>query len=261
MTLLRPVVTRISSTRAFSSTSAARASPLFHLSALSNRNETAHFNQLSRLNRVNHSPALELIRESEVKPFTKKDAETQEHEHEQEHSAAVHNTRKEPEVLTSRTAATPSSTPILQLASHSSSPSPPVDIAMLQTLQQMSTQLANLEARLVEMGMETEKDVRRTGALVTVLVFGAVAGLGVWKFWPPESVREDAFARKHVQERSRILPADVVAHHHPATSVGAAMGEPAIFPTQHSVVASPVAAVRVEQREGSSWKNLLWKKD
>lgn len=252
MSLFRPVSSRIASSRSFSTSSAYRASPLFHLSALSNRNETAHFNSISRLNRVNHSPALELIRESEVKPFNKSE--------EAEHVAVK--TEKAEELMQSKgsmldySQAKPSTT-ILQ----ATAPPTTVDAAMLHTLQQMSAQLANLEARLVEMGIETEKDVRRTGALVTLLAAGAVAGLGIWKFWPPEGVRSDTFAKKHVQERSRILPAEVVGHH-PPTSAGAAMGEPAIFPTTTThpvVVPAPIVVAKTEERSGSWWRSLFWK--
>lgn len=205
---------------------------------------------------MNHSPALELIRESEVKPFTKTGSS-------QDVTMDKTTTTKDEELMQSKGSmldyaqAKPSSTPILQ----ASVPSTPVDAAMLQTLQQMSTQLANLEAKLVEMGIETEKDVRRTGALVTLLAAGAVAGLGIWKFWPPEAVRGDTFAKKHVQERSRILPAEVVGHHSPM-SAGAAMGEPAVFPTvQHPVVvpAATVAPINNVEQGGSWWRSLFWK--
>lgn len=141
---------------------------------------------------------------------------------------------------------------------------------MLQTLQQMSTQLSNLEARLLEMGIETEKDVRRTGALVTVLVAGAVAGLGIWNFWPPKSVRGE-FKRKHVserhvQERSRVIPADVVGHHHAGLSPAAAMGEPAVFAAGQAAVPATVvepvaAALKGDGQTGSWWRSVFWKKD
>ena len=45
------------------------ASILFALSALSNSRETQHFNKATRLSRVEHSPALKLIKTSEVDPY------------------------------------------------------------------------------------------------------------------------------------------------------------------------------------------------
>lgn len=45
------------------------SSPLFALHALSNARETQHLNKLSGLSRVEHSPALESIKRSEVDPF------------------------------------------------------------------------------------------------------------------------------------------------------------------------------------------------
>lgn len=256
MSLLRPAATRLVSTRAFSTTSPSQASLMFALSSLSNRQETQHFAQQSKLNRVHHSPALEMIRESEVKPFEKQ---------EQEQDSVVE-VKKEDTISPSISAhaqAAPSA-PILQ-APASSSPSP-IDATVLQTLQQMSAQLATLEAKLVDMGIETEKDVRRTGALVTVLVAGAVAGLGIWKFWPPESVRgqKEEFANKHfVQERSRVVPADLVGHH-AALNSGAAMVEPAVSPVmQTSTTSSPtrasVSSLRDEERGGSWWRSVFWK--
>src|ERR1700743_2673466 len=54
--------------RGLHTTSAPRASVLFALGALSNSRETQHFNKLSRLSRVEHSPPLKLIKTSEVDP-------------------------------------------------------------------------------------------------------------------------------------------------------------------------------------------------
>lgn len=54
--------------RTFHTTSAARASILFALGALSNSRETAHFNKISRLSRIEHSPPLKLIKTSEIDP-------------------------------------------------------------------------------------------------------------------------------------------------------------------------------------------------
>ncbi|KAK3723624.1 hypothetical protein LTR37_001505 [Vermiconidia calcicola] len=53
----------------FHTNSTSRASILFALGALSNSRETQHFNKLSRLSRIEHSPPLKLIQSSEVEPF------------------------------------------------------------------------------------------------------------------------------------------------------------------------------------------------
>jgi len=55
--------------RTFSASPSHPGSPFFQLTALSNSRETQHLNRASRLSRVNHSPNLELIQDSEVKPF------------------------------------------------------------------------------------------------------------------------------------------------------------------------------------------------
>ena len=60
---------RTSLLRSFHTSSVSRASILFALSSLSNSRETQHFNKLSRLSRVEHSPPLKLIKTSEVDPF------------------------------------------------------------------------------------------------------------------------------------------------------------------------------------------------
>ena len=52
----------------FHSSSPARASVLFALGALSNSRETVHFNKISRLPRIEHSPPLKLIKTSEIDP-------------------------------------------------------------------------------------------------------------------------------------------------------------------------------------------------
>ncbi|KAK3723880.1 hypothetical protein LTR37_001364 [Vermiconidia calcicola] len=62
---LLPVISRSN----FHTTSTSRASILFALGALSNSRETQHFNKLSRLSRIEHSPPLKLIQSSEVEPF------------------------------------------------------------------------------------------------------------------------------------------------------------------------------------------------
>nr|POE63733.1 hypothetical protein CFP56_04636 [Quercus suber] len=46
-----------------------RASILFALQGLSNSRETQHFNKLSRLSRVEHSPSLKLIQTSEIEAY------------------------------------------------------------------------------------------------------------------------------------------------------------------------------------------------
>ncbi|KAK5112856.1 hypothetical protein LTR85_011083 [Meristemomyces frigidus] len=56
------------SRRTFSTSSTERASILFALNALSNSRETQHFNKLSHLPRIEHSPPLKLIKTSEVDP-------------------------------------------------------------------------------------------------------------------------------------------------------------------------------------------------
>ncbi|KAF2765749.1 hypothetical protein EJ03DRAFT_197002 [Teratosphaeria nubilosa] len=55
--------------RAFSTTPHPRASILFALNALSNSRETQHFNKLSHLNRIEHSPRLKLIQTGGIDPY------------------------------------------------------------------------------------------------------------------------------------------------------------------------------------------------
>ncbi|KAK3068844.1 hypothetical protein LTR53_013278, partial [Teratosphaeriaceae sp. CCFEE 6253] len=57
------------SARTFSTTPHRRASILFALNALSNSRETQHFNKLTRLDRIEHSPPLKLIKTSEIDPY------------------------------------------------------------------------------------------------------------------------------------------------------------------------------------------------
>lgn len=59
----------VKASRGLHSTSRSQASILFALQALSNSRETQHFNKISRLNRVEHSPSLKLIETSEVNPY------------------------------------------------------------------------------------------------------------------------------------------------------------------------------------------------
>jgi hypothetical protein len=60
---------KIKANRGLHSTPRSQASILFALQALSNSRETQHLNNISRLNRVEHSPSLKLIETSEVDPY------------------------------------------------------------------------------------------------------------------------------------------------------------------------------------------------
>ena len=55
--------------RSLHTTPPQQASILFALSSLSNSRETQHFNKISRLPRVEHSPPLKLIKNGEVDPY------------------------------------------------------------------------------------------------------------------------------------------------------------------------------------------------
>ncbi|KAK0271850.1 hypothetical protein LTR54_017094 [Friedmanniomyces endolithicus] len=61
--------TTTTTTRLFSTTPPLPASVLFALNALSNSRETQHFNKLSHLSRIEHSPPLKLIQTSEVDAY------------------------------------------------------------------------------------------------------------------------------------------------------------------------------------------------
>ena len=70
--LWAPAVSNILSScrhRSLHTSATSRASILFALGALSNSRETQHFNKLTRLPRIEHSPPLKLIKTSEVDPF------------------------------------------------------------------------------------------------------------------------------------------------------------------------------------------------
>ena len=180
-----PPAFRPGSSRAFTTTSAPRASVLFALNSLSNSRETQHLNKLSRLNRVEHSPPLKLIQQSEVDTHplpTPSPAEAQAAA--QNPLAATPADSHPPAVLTA-----PDEHALhvgrAVLAQHAT------DLAHLRqaltaaqnTLTQ--TQTAQETERLAweRERARTRGEMRQAGVLI-LLSIGAATGLATWRFWP-----------------------------------------------------------------------------
>ncbi|KJX94319.1 hypothetical protein TI39_contig4202g00005 [Zymoseptoria brevis] len=275
--LLRRTLTAAISTRSFSTTLRAPASLLFALGQLSNTRETQHFAKRSKLDHVEHSPPLQLIRSSEVDPFapakkvkatkaagTRAASIKQEFERNMAQSDGAH------------------AAPLTGLRMNlDTSPSHARLASAMQELtarlERSGRDIQDLEKGLATVQKELGSLVKTFGIFMFLLV-GGVTGVAMWNFWPQEkSGRTGAELGKKVAERTRAampLPAagllgrkDVgVQTGVGATGAGLAevMGEAAVLPVADGAVSAQHAVLSGQggqstQGEWKWYRNLFWK--
>ncbi|KAI7227519.1 hypothetical protein KC330_g8368 [Hortaea werneckii] len=248
--LVKPI--RISATfsrsirrHAFTTSSAHRGSILFSLNSLSNSRETQHFNKLSRLNRVEHSPPLKLIEQSEVKPYP---------------LPAL------PPDLSDETA---SETPAISDTQISDQRASEIGRAVLA---QHAKQLRNLQRRKKRQRLAFERErkawqaerakyqtqMREAGGLLLVSI-AVATGLATWRFWPDSDKKvagtdSGVLGREMGSEAEQAMhvctPAFEGVEANPATSTVSA---------PPSGIPSPQAPAASSTTEGSWWRGLFWK--
>ncbi|GAB1734534.1 hypothetical protein NU195Hw_g8986t1 [Hortaea werneckii] len=245
-----PKPTRIPTTfsspirNAFSTSSAQRGSILFSLNSLSNSRETQHFNKLSKLNRIEHSPPLKLIEQSEVKPYP---------------LPAL--PQDLPADTTSEAATISNEQVSNQQASH-------IGRAVLA---QHAKQLRNLQRRKKRqrLAFEAEREtwraerakyraqMREAGGLLLVSI-AVATGLATWRFWPErnETVADSGELGREIagkaEEAMRMPP-----QASEATEVTPASPSVSIPPSE--ALSAPVPEASSSSTDGSWWSGLFWK--
>jgi hypothetical protein len=238
-------------TRSLHTSSPSQASVLFALGALSNSRETQHFNKLSRLDRSQHSPNLQLIKSSEVDP------------HPLPIERLLHN-------------APPSST-----AAATAKLEAAIADAKMQN-EMLLQAFTDAKQQMVEESRKQQEklrhaiadEVRKTAFLMVMLVAGA-AGVAAWSLWPSVSqqgTRDSAeLGRKlAAQARSAIPLLPIPAHAGKEAVVSAdivkeaaavAAISPAAVARAKMVTEEAKAPLPTQGGQSWTWKSLLWKKD
>ncbi|KAI7353315.1 hypothetical protein KC354_g11645 [Hortaea werneckii] len=248
--LVKPIRTSATFSRsirrhAFTTSSAHRGSILFSLNSLSNSRETQHFNKLSKLNRVEHSPPLKLIEQSEVKPYPL------------------------PALPPDHSEQLASETPAISDAQISEQRASEIGRAVLT---QHAKQLRNLQRRKKRqrLAFEAEREawqaerakyqtrMREAGGLLLVSI-AVATGLATWRFWP-DSDKKVADADSGVLGQEMGSEAEQAMHVSTPASEGVEAN--AATPT----VSAPPSGTAFSQApaassltEASWWRGLFWK--
>ncbi|KAI7157998.1 hypothetical protein KC349_g5151 [Hortaea werneckii] len=249
--LVKPI--RISATfsssvrrHTFATSSTYRGSILFSLNSLSNSRETQHFNKLSKLNRVEHSPPLKLIEQSEVKPYP---------------LPAL------PPDLSEEPAPEAAGTSDAQISDQRAS-----EIGRA-VLAQHAKQLRNLQRRKKRqrLAFEAEREtwraerakyqtqMREAGGLLLVSI-AVATGLATWRFWPDND-------KKVAGTDSGVLGREMGGEAEQAMQLPTSATETKeVAPVTIAMPASPsgastshVSVPSASSSEGSWWKGLFWK--
>lgn len=258
--------------RTFSTSSAPKASVLFALSSLSNSRETQHFNKLSRLDRVEHSPPLKLIEQSEVHPFPLPTPPPRLPEPET------------PGTQTFKTAAQVWDEKALSvgravLAGHARQVGE-MELALQRERQRAVERETEVEEERLAWLKERAKsraEMRQAGVLL-LLSIGTATGLATWRFWPEKggvaAVADSGAMGRKIAERAQgamsgsesvgsagglepVVQAAPLATASATQAAGTAPA-PAVEPALASL--PPVASTSVTAPPTTSWwQNLFWK--
>jgi hypothetical protein len=223
---------------------------LFALSALSNSRETQHFNKLTRLPRIEHSPPLKLIKTGEVDPFP---------------------------LPTPPKPAVSSGWPV-----RIRSPAKIWDEKALRVgrvfltdqarrTHRLQRSLARAKRREVkknalvvrerrawhEERKKLRDDMRAAGAWILVSI-GTATALAMWRFWPSRDAPTDSgqLGRKLAARAASAMPLPAVASQEPVAAIPPAAATNAAGETSQSVA---MADKLVNQVQSSWWRGLFWK--
>lgn len=242
--------TRISTTfsnslcrRTFSTSSAQRGSILFSLNSLSNSRETQHFNKLSKLNRIEHSPPLKLIEQSEVKPYP----------------------------LPALPLDLPAdSTPEAATISNEQVSDQQASEIGRAVLAQHAKQLRNLQRRKKRqrLAFEAEREtwraerakhqaqMREAGGLLLVSI-AVATGLATWRFWPErnETVADSGELGREIAGKAE----EAIKMPTPASEAAELTIASPSAPAPPSEALSAPMPEASSSTEGSWWRGLFWK--
>ncbi|EME38143.1 hypothetical protein DOTSEDRAFT_57673 [Dothistroma septosporum NZE10] len=256
---LRPLIPTITTSRSVSITQTRKASILFALGALSNSRETQHFNKLSRLDRVEHSPNLKLIKTSEIDPYPLPTPPLS------TASLVRDGARTSSSVAVWDRKALQAGRAILSdNARRLSRMARTVERTKRREMKAKHTRQAELAAWAQER-QKMRAEQRSAGVLILASVATAT-GLAMWRFWPQETARDSGEMGRRIAERARAsipLPAarsvgDVAG----GTSLVEAVGVGALPVTGVSTPIVPeVTTITAEPTKSWGWslKNTFWK--
>ncbi|KXT14576.1 hypothetical protein AC579_9119 [Pseudocercospora musae] len=243
--------------RSFHSTSPSQASVLFALGALSNSRETQHFNKISRLDRVEHSPSLKLIQTSEIDQFPCPTPDKplpqiapwrsiNAHVDAAGHS---HNSK-----IWDNKALAAGRAVLADVARERSRMRRVLERTRRREERQHMVMKKELDS-ISEERRRMRNEMRAAGAWIVASV-AVATGLSMYVFWPPrEKVKDSADMGRKIAERAKAALPLPAAVSEPVATVAAAVvtGEP-------TVAATTVVKEEVKTPAKSwSWKSLFWK--
>jgi hypothetical protein len=237
------------------------------LNQLSNTRETQHFAKKSKLNHVEHSTPLQLIRSSEVDPFVppKKSAVKAD----EKVKTTAQDVKKEFERNMAKDISPPVCTGINADAPSAQLTTTTQD--MTARLDRTSRDIRDLEKEFSALQKEVGTLVKTVGVLICLLVGGAT-GVSLYYFWPQEKhTRTGGDIGKRLAERTRAampLPAartmgrDVGTQTVSGASIADVMGEAAVLPVAAKAAeVSPVVLVAPGAEDRSRWyQGWFWKR-
>ncbi|KAK4615570.1 hypothetical protein CLAFUW4_10605 [Fulvia fulva] len=255
---LRPLIPIRSAGRSFSTTPPHHASILFALGALSNSRETQHFNNISRLDRVEHSPTLKLIKTSEIDPYPlptppQPAAPLPRHGSRATSAAAIWDSK-----------ALQAGRAILSdNARHLSRMARTIERTKRREMKMKHIRQSELAAWAQER-QKMRAEQRSAGILILASVATAT-GLAMWRLWPEggQAARDSGEMGRRIAERARrSIPLPATGSAAVPVAAGAAVAAESLPVTGVSTPIVPeMAAVAAEPARSWSWtvKNMLWK--
>lgn len=233
---------------------------LFALGALSNSRETQHFNKLSHLSRVEHSPPLKLIKTSEIDPFPLPTPAKP--------YPAVQN------VSRTRSAAKIWDDKALKagraILADNARQVARLNRALERSKRSQSKADKAMQRSLADWAKERQRmhaEIRQAGVWILAAV-GTATGLAMWRFWPQNEMGRDSgeLGRKIAARARSSIPLPAAT-----AGVGAGQGAEVLAAPVAQNVATPVPVqsspssvvnVSAEQlaSQGSWWQNLFWKR-
>ena len=244
--------------RSFHTATPCRASILFALGALSNSRETQHFNKLTRLPRVEHSPPLKLIKTSEVDPFP---LPTPPKPAPRSDAWLIRSPKTALRVWDNRA---------LQIGRVFLTEQARQTHRLRQALGRAKRRQARLDAMTKrdklawhQERLKLQREMRAAGTWILLLV-GTATALATWRFWPETDHRTDsgALGRKIAARAAAAMPLPAAVSSESIVAI-ASPPVPLVVPVENEKTASvqPNASVEtIPATTGSSWwKSLFWK--
>ncbi|KAK6443172.1 hypothetical protein LTR95_000689 [Oleoguttula sp. CCFEE 5521] len=247
----------------------ASTNPFFALSSLSNSRETQHFNKITKLSRIEHSPTLKLIQSSEVDPFPLPEPVRRK---------ATLTLRVEPgrDTQARSTALDKKAVAVGKaVLSQQARRMNYLQRGLARSLRRehlKSAQLAHAQRGWQDRERKMRVDMRIAGAWILASV-GTATGLAMWRFWPEAraagKVDSGELGRKIARKAREAIPVPAMTSSVKAARAGdkAAIASAAVKTVPAAAIPAaarmPLAEAKLEQAKRWSWsgavKSLFWK--